>query len=207
MDIFDEYRKLSTCPIADALERKQIIDLQIKALWSSIPRIAGPAYTVRCAHGDNLMMHAAIHQAPMGSIVVVQSDSNDFAVAGGNVCAVAKKRGIQGFIIDGVIRDLEEIRENRFPVYARGVVPKPGGKDKPFPINGPVTVGGVDLAPGDIVVADEEGIAVIPRADAETVLSKAQKRSTKDEQTLLEDWEIAHQTKIFSILESKGIKF
>jgi hypothetical protein len=111
------------------LKRENVMDMGIRPLWSGTPRVAGPAYTVRCSPGDNLMLHAAIYRAPPGSIIVVEAGDVDYAVAGGNVCAVAQKHGISAFVVDGVIRDLAEARENRFPVFARGVIPVPGGKE------------------------------------------------------------------------------
>ena len=198
------FQKISTCPIADALPREQVFNLGIKPLWQGTPRIAGPAYTVRCALKDNLMLHAAIHRAPAGSIIVVEAGDWDYAMAGGNVCRVAQKRGIAGFIIDGVIRDVEEIRENRFPVYARGVVPKPAGKAVPIPLQNPIDCGGVRVHPDDFVIADEEGIVVVPQAQIAAVLEKAKARQEKDAKTDLETWQRSHRSKIDAILEELG---
>jgi 4-hydroxy-4-methyl-2-oxoglutarate aldolase len=170
-----------------------------------MPRVAGPAYTVRCPPGDNLMLHAAIYRAEPGSIIVVESADNNYAVAGGNVCAVAQKHGIAAFVIDGVIRDVAEVRERRFPVFARGLSPIPGGKDIITTLNdAPVRCGGVEVAPGDIVVADEEGIVVVPAGSIEAVLKKAQARAAKDASETLESWEAAHKAKIDDILKAKG---
>lgn len=99
---------LSPCTLADVLTREAVMDAGLRPLWTPIPRIAGPAYPVRCAPGDNLMLHAAIHRAPPGSVIVVEARDTAFAVAGGNVCAVAQRRGIAAFVVDGVIRDLAE---------------------------------------------------------------------------------------------------
>lgn len=128
MPDYTEFRTLSPTAYADALGREQFMDIGIKEIWPHIPRIAGPAYTVRCPPGDNLMLHAAIYRAPAGSVIVVEAGSIDYAVSGGNVCAIAQKRQIAGFVIDGVIRDVAEVREAQFPVFARGVIPIPGVK-------------------------------------------------------------------------------
>jgi 4-hydroxy-4-methyl-2-oxoglutarate aldolase len=80
--------------IADLLDRGQVMDIGIRPLWTPVPRVAGPAFTVRCPAGDNLMLHAAIYRAEPGSVVVVQAGDADYALAGGNVCAVAQRRGI-----------------------------------------------------------------------------------------------------------------
>ena len=105
---------VQTCALpisySGCLTREGFMDIGIRPLWEGMPRIAGPAYTVQLAPGDNLMLHAAIHEAPSGSVIAVDACDSEFAVAGGNVCAVAQKRGILGFIIDRAIRDIGEIR-------------------------------------------------------------------------------------------------
>jgi len=176
----------------------------IRPLWPDMPRIAGPAYPVRCPAGDHLMLHAAIYRALPGSVIVVEAGDTDYALAGGNVCAVAQKRGIAAFIVDGVIRDLAETRSRRFPVFARGVIPIPGGKDKIGVLDGPVCCGGVEVAPGDIVVADEEGIVVVPKLRSAEILEAAQARAKKDAGQTLEEWEAAHRARIEEILRKKG---
>ena len=198
------FRLLSPTTVADVLTRERVMDYGIRPLWPGMPRIAGPAYPVRCAPGDNLMLHAAIYRAPAGSVIVVQAGDLDYAVAGGNVCAVAQRRGIAGFVVDGLIRDVAEARANGFPVFARGVIPFPGGKEVVLPLNTPVVCGGVSVAPGDIVVADEEGIVVVPSAQAEVVLARAQARAAKDGAETLDAWEAAHRARIDEILRRKG---
>jgi len=198
------FQQLSPTTLADVLTRANVMDIGIRPLWSGMPRVAGPAYPVRCALGDNLMLHAAIYRAPPGSIIVVAAGDVDYAVAGGNVCAVAQKNGIAAFVVDGVIRDLAEVRANRFPVFARGVSPIPGTKDMLDRINAQVTCGGVQVAPGDYVIADEEGIVVVPVAQLDAVLHAAQARAAKDAAETLESWEAAHRARIDDILRKKG---
>ncbi len=101
-----EFQDVPTTTLADLLGHAQVLDLGIRSLWTPTPRLAGPAFTVRCPPGDNLMLHAAIHRAAPGSVVVVESGDLEYALAGGNVCAVAQRRGIAGFVVDGVIRDV-----------------------------------------------------------------------------------------------------
>ena len=127
-----------------------------------------------------------------------------FAVAGGNVCAVAQRRGIAAFVVAGVIRDLAEVRQSGFPVFARGVMPIPGGKDQIHALNAPVRCGGVTVHAGDIVVADGEGIVVVPRAREAADLKGAQTRAAKDAAESLDAWEAAHHAKIEEILRRKG---
>ncbi len=199
------FAKLSPTTICDVLTRDRVMDIGIRPLWPGMERVAGPAYPVRCPPGDNLMLHAAIYRAQPGSIIVAQGGDNDYALAGGNVCAVAQKRGVVAFVLDGVIRDVAESRARRFPVFARGVMPFPGARDAVGVLNGPIRCGGVDVRPGDIVVADEEGIVLVPAAQAEEILKAAQARAAKDEAQTLEEWEAAHRARVEDILRKKGL--
>ena len=200
------FAKLSPTTICDVLTRDRVMDIGIRPLWPGMPRVAGPAYPVRCLPGDNLMLHAAIYRAEPGSIIVAQGGDNDYALAGGNVCAVAQKRGVVAFVLDGVIRDIAESRARRFPVFARGVIPFPGARDAVGVLNGLIRCGGVDVRPGDIVVADEEGIVVVPSARADLVLKAARARAVKEEAQTLEEWEKAHRARVDEILQKKGLK-
>ena len=194
------YAAIPPTTFADVLGREQVMDLGIRPLWPDVARIAGPAFTVRVPPGDNLMVHAAIYRAAPGSIIVVEAGDVDYAVAGGNVLAVARRNGIAGFVIDGVIRDLAEARAAGMPVFARGVIPKPGVKSAVLPLNVPVRCGGVQVGPGDIVVADEEGIVVTPAARRDEILARAQAKLAKDEAETLDEWEAAHRAKIDKLL-------
>jgi len=204
MPDYTDFRKLSPTAYADALGCEQFMDIGVKEIWPHIPRIAGPAYTVRCPPGDNLMLHAAIYRAPPGSVIIVEAGSLDYAVSGGNVCAIAQKRQIAGFVVDGVIRDVAEVRELQFPVFARGVIPIPGVKQTLGILGEPVHCGGVYIHPQDIMVADEEGIVVIPVADQTLVYEIAHQRAKKDASQSLADWEAVHKAKIAKILLEKG---
>lgn len=204
MDDAAGFQDIPPTTLADLLGREQVMDIGIRPLWPSMPRVAGPAFTVRCPAGDNLMLHAAIHRAPAGSVIVVEAGDVDYAVAGGNVCAVAQRNGIAAFVIDGVIRDLGEIRDMRFPVFARGVLPIPGGKAAVEPLNAQVTCGGVQVNAGDIVVADEEGVVVAPRARSEQLLLDARTKLAKESAETLDMWEAAHRSRIDQILAAQG---
>lgn len=195
-----EFESISPTTLADVLGRQQVMDRGIRPLWGPIPRVAGPAYTVRCSPADNLMLHAAIHRAEPGSVIVVQAGDADFAVAGGNVCAVAQRRGIVAFVVDGVIRDLAEVREMAFPVFARGVMPIPGAKNVVAPLNEQVKCGGIAVDAGDVIVADEEGIVVVPKASRERVLADARAKLGAEAGETLDDWQAAHHARIESIL-------
>jgi 4-hydroxy-4-methyl-2-oxoglutarate aldolase len=204
MTDYTVFQSLSPTTLADVLSREQVMNFGIRPLWADMPRVAGPAYPVRCAPGDNLMLHAAIYRAPPGSIIVIEAGDTDYALVGGNVCAVAQKRGIAAFVTNGVIRDLAEVRAMRFPVFACGVSPIPGAKDKLDLLNERIHCGGVEVSPGDIVVADEEWIVVVPVSRADSVLTSARLKAAKDDAQTLDAWEAAHRARIDEILRSKG---
>ncbi|WP_167160540.1 RraA family protein [Streptomyces sp. MBT27] len=206
MNDISEFKNIPPTTLADIVGRAQVMDIGIRPLWSPMPRVAGPAFTVRCPAGDNLMLHAAIYRAEPGSVVVVESGDLDYALAGGNVCAVAQRRGIAAFVVDGVIRDLAEVREAGFPVFARGVLPIPGTKKAVAPLNEPVRCGGVLVNAGDVVVADEEGIVVTPRARAEQALVDARRKLAKETAESLDAWEAAHRSRIEKALAEGGFE-
>jgi 4-hydroxy-4-methyl-2-oxoglutarate aldolase len=200
------FSRIPPTVLADVLGREQVMDIGIRPLWTPVPRVAGPAFTVRCPPGDNLMLHAAIYRAEPGSVIVVAAGDTDYAVAGGNVCAIAQRRGIAAFVVDGVIRDLAEVRESGFPVFARGVIPVPGVKAAVAPLNRPVRCGGVRVAAGDVVVAGEEGIVVTPAGRSEQVRRDAEARLAREESESLDAWEKAHRARVDAILREHGFE-
>lgn len=198
------FREIPPTTLADVLGRDRVMDIGIRPLWTPVPRVAGPAFTVRCEPGDNLMLHAAIYRAEPGAVIVVESGDLDYALAGGNVCAVAHRRGVAAFVLDGLIRDLGEVREIGFPVFARGVIPIPGTKSKLGTHGAPVSCGGITVRPGDTVVADEEGIVVVPADRHDEVLAASRAKLAKEESESLDDWERAHRSRIEKTLTEQG---
>ncbi len=109
-------------------------------------------------------------------------------------------------MIDGLIRDIGEIRDIGFPVFARGIIPKPGGKFGEGLFHGTVTCGGVCVSPGDIVIADEEGIAVVPVREIAACHAAAAARAAKDAAQSLDEWEKIHRASVMAILTEKGLE-
>ena len=192
----------STCDYSDCLPENTCMDRGIRPMWSGGPRLVGIAYTVKCEPGDNLMVHAAIYKAPPGSVLVVDAGDQDLAVVGGNVCATAAQRGIAGFVIDGVIRDIAEVRALAFPVYARGNVPRPGIKAKLGQLETPVTCGGITVCTGDIVIADEEGIVIIPADTADAILAMTQQSYLMEQAQTRAQWQNDHYQKVTELLST-----
>jgi RraA family protein len=136
--------------------------------------MAGTAVTVRSRGGDNLTYLRALEFCRAGDVLVLDAggDLNN-AVVGGILSFYAATAGMAGLVIDGAIRDVAEIRERDFPVYARGVTHRGPYKDGPGEINVPVSVGGMVVNPGDIIVGDQDGLLAIPQDEVEQVIEKA----------------------------------
>ena len=198
---YKKFADFSPCDYAGPIKRESFMDAGIKQLWQEIPRISGPAFTVDMVPGDNLALHRAIYEAPKGSIIVAQTNSMDYAVSGGNVCAIAQGLGIAGFVIDGVVRDIREVKQMKFPIFGRGVLPMPGVKKAVVPLNTSITAGGIAINPGDIIVADEEGVAVIPKDRAEEIYCETKIKMEEETQMGFEKWALNHRKKIDSFYD------
>lgn len=160
--------------ISDSLNRLYALDTSIRCLNRRSHTLCGCVCTVRVFPGDNLMVHKTLDIAQPGDIVVVDAhgDRTMNAVLGDLICTKAKHRGIAGFIVDGLVRDMPGIDELDFPVFARGTTAVGPLHRGPGEINYPVNCGGVVVHPGDVVVANAAGIVVVPHAHVEEILSR-----------------------------------
>jgi regulator of RNase E activity RraA len=147
--------------------------------------LAGTAVTVRTRAGDNLAILRAFDICRPGDVLVIDADGDVAnALVGGIMTFYAASVGVAGMVLDGAIRDVAEIRERPFPVYARGVNHRGPYKDGPGAINVPVSVGGMAVSPGDIVVGDQDGLVVLSRDEAPAVIEKALLQQQKEEETM-----------------------
>ena len=136
--------------------------------------------------GDNLMVHKAIDSAAPGDVIVVDAGGAlDHAIIGELMSGWAKKRGIAGFVIDGAIRDSNELSQGDFPVYAAGVTHRGPYKDGPGEINVVVSIGGPAARPGDLIAGDHDGVLAIPQEDAERVIADAEAQNRKEQAAML----------------------
>ncbi|HVY05556.1 MAG TPA: RraA family protein [Burkholderiales bacterium] len=134
-------------------------------------KLCGPAITVRTAPGDNLLIHKAIDMAQPGDIIVVDGGGAlDAALIGDIMTSYAVSRGVGGFVIDGAVRDTEELAARDLPVYARGISPRGPTREGPGEINVAISIDGTVVNPGDIVVGDADGLVFIPPSQAEALL-------------------------------------
>ena len=147
--------------------------------------MVGTAVTVKTRGGDNLAILRAYDFCRPGDIMVVDAGGDlANALVGGIMTFAAASLGLGGMVLDGAIRDVAEIRERTFPVYARGVTHRGPYKDGPGAINIPVTVGGMTVAPGDIIVGDEDGLLAFAPHEATEAIEKALKQQAAEEATM-----------------------
>lgn len=165
---------LPTANIGDAMDRLFVMHAAIKTVWPGA-RMAGPAFCVLTAPGDNKAVHSAIDEAQPGAVIVVAAAGCvDRALIGELMAGRAAARGLAGIVVDGAVRDAHDIGEMRFPVFARGVTPAGPYRNGPGIHQIPVAVGGVAVCPGDIVVGDDDGVVVIRQQELEAVLTRAE---------------------------------
>ena len=178
---WDELASLGVSTVYEASGREGLVTVP---LIQVVPgsRVAGPARTVRCGQADNLMVHAVMEQIVPGEVVVfVMPESRPDALLGEILAIQAQERGAAALLVDGAIRDVDEIRSLGLPTWTRWVSPKGPDKKVWGAINEPVEVGGTAISPGDGVVLDADGAVVVRRSRLDEVLSLSQARAAKEE--------------------------
>jgi RraA family protein len=175
-DVVRKAAQFQPAILADVQGRRGTMHGRIAALSPSM-KLAGPAFTIEVRPGDNLMIHAALSIAKPGDVLVIDGKTDlTCALMGALMTNVAKEIGLAGLIIDGAVRDVDELRSLGFPVFAAGANPNGPTKFVPGRINWPISIGGVAVAPGDLVVGDADGVVVIERERAPGLLDAAAKK-------------------------------
>ena len=168
-----EFARMVTPHLSDSMERLYAGGPQLRPMYKG-GTLAGPAFTVKTAPGDNLLVHKALDVAQAGDVIVVDAGGfPDHAIIGELMAARAKQRGIAGLVIWGAIRDSAELGAGDYPVFACAVTHRGPYKNGPGEINVPVMMGGMPVNPGDIIVGDADGLVAIPLEQAERVLASA----------------------------------
>ena len=165
-----------TSTIADTMGRHGVMMPEIRPIFEPI-RVVGVAFTVLNYPNDNITTHKALTMVQPGDVLVIdEGRENNSGSFGHNMSLQARNRGVAGLVSNGCMRDIRLLREEKFPAFCRGVCPRSAQKNTPGSINVPVHVGGLVISPGDIVVGDDDGVAVIPLAVAEEVIKRARQR-------------------------------
>lgn len=179
--IIERLKNLPTTAISDATGGHTNLDARIKPLADHY-KIAGRALTVRLPDGENGAVLEAISKAEKGDILVIDAKGNtNRAVAGDFVASLAKGVGVQAFVVNGVIRDINAIRELGFPVFSLGTTVAAGNKHGGGAVGVPIAIGGVPVHTGDFIVGDVDGVVVIPKGTEEEIATKAEAKVEKDE--------------------------
>lgn len=155
--------------VSDAVGLLYTMDSGIRPLYQPIVRLVGLALTVKAPPGDNLTVHGALSMVQDGDVLVIDWRGSDACATGAGSLVVPMRHGLRGAVADGGWRDVAELRAINFPVFARSISPFSPPKNQPGEINVPVSCGGVVVNAGDVVVADIEGVAIVPREHAEAV--------------------------------------
>lgn len=168
-ELIERFSRFDTTDISDAMNRLYTMSNDIKNIVND-RRLLGPACTVKVYPGDNLMVHKALDIAKPGDVVVVDAGGHkSTAVFGDLIASKAQHRGIAGFVIDGLSRDVESLREVDLPVFSIGTTPIGPLHRGPGEINFPISCGGIVVNPGDLIVADDDGVIVVRNEFAEQV--------------------------------------
>ena len=158
----------------------QAMRARVRPAWGGA-QLAAPAYPVRCTPADNLAVHVGVTQAPPGSVLVVDvGDERELGYWGEVLTTAAEARGLAGLVIDGCVRDTAALAAHAFPVFSTGVALPGATKNRVGAVGVPTVVGGVEVSAGDWIVADSDGVTVVPGDALDTVLAAGRARAEKE---------------------------
>jgi RraA family protein len=161
--------------LSDALGKAGAMDHDMRC-WSANCRMAGPAVTLRVHTADILMVGKALSECPKGFVLVIDGQGElNTALWGAITTACARRKGVEGIVIDGAIRDVAQIRRDRLPVFARSAVPNAGGAEYRGEMGATIQCGGAVVSAGDWIVSDEDGVVVVPKARLEATVALAER--------------------------------
>jgi 4-hydroxy-4-methyl-2-oxoglutarate aldolase len=181
--IIDEFKNLDVSTVYEAQGKQGLMDGSLKPILEGTS-ICGPAVTAVCYAGDNLMIHAAIEVCKPGDILVITTIGENIAGMIGELIVTAlMKRGVQGVIIDSGIRDLAQIRGLGFPIWTKAVHSQGTTKVRGGWVNAPTVCAGTIVKPGDLIMADDDGVVVVKKEDLSFVLESSKQRLKKEKET------------------------
>lgn len=184
MDLIARYAQFSAATVYEAAGRVGAMTHEIRPIAPGM-RLCGSAFTVCCQPADNLTLHVAIALARPGDVIVADvGECTEVGHWGEITTVAAQARGIAGLVINGGVRDVAQIRQRGFPVFAPSISMKAAVKETPGTINHPIVCGGVLVRPGDLVLADDDGVVVVARERIETVLEAAIAREKREAEVI-----------------------
>ena len=181
MSVYDELARLGSATVYEGGGRGDFVNADLVQVTPG-SRAAGPARTVRCAQGDNLMVHAAMAALQPGEVLVItMPEPAPFALFGGLLATQARVRGAAAVLVDAAVRDVDELVADGPPTWTRWVRIQGAVKATPGELDVPVTVGGAVIRPGDAVVLDADGVAVVSAEQVDEVLAGALEREAREQ--------------------------
>ena len=172
-----------TSTVHEAIGRRGFVGADLRPIQQGV-RLAGSAVTVSTHPGDNLMIHAAVEVCSEGDVLVVTNTApSTHGMFGELLASSLMARGVRGLVIDAGVRDTHELRELGFAVWSRHVSCQGTVKASPGSVNVPVVLGAVSVAPGDVVCADDDGVVVVPRDEAQWAAAQSAARIAKEDET------------------------
>lgn len=175
-ELVQRFAAHNSADLSDALFKGSTMSGEIKQVYQPMKQVVGTAITVSLPTGALTMLKEAVQQTQPGDVLVVNAYGNPTtAIIGANICRGMLHRGVVGMIVDGAIRDVSDMQADGFPMLARSIATGAGAADGPGEVNVPIACGSIVVHPGDIIVADADGIVAIRPADAEDVLERVAK--------------------------------
>ena len=172
--------KVPVANIGDVMNRLQSMNGTFHS-YGALRRVVGPAFTVKARAGDNLMLHRAVDLALPGDVIICDGNGDlSTALMGDLMLGHATKRGIAGVVLDGAVRDVASLAKMGLGVWARGHTPAGPWKEGPGEIGTPISCGGQVVMPGDLICCDEDGVVVVPMAEAAAVITTAEAHQAKE---------------------------
>jgi len=170
------FRDLPVANVSDSMARMTAAGARLRPLHSG-GGLVGAAITVKCRPGDNLLIHYALNIAGPGDVIVVDAGGDlSNALVGELMLAVAAKKQLAGFVLNGAVRDSQSIRANPLPVYAAGITHRGPYKDGPGEVNVPIAIDGMVVEPGDLIIGDDDGLLCVPQDEVDRILALASER-------------------------------
>ncbi|WP_231689572.1 RraA family protein [Bacillus sp. FJAT-27245] len=183
-ELIERANQLSSALLSDVMGRKGAMDSEIKPATKG-KAVIGVAVTVDLEPGDNLYLHEAIYLCKQGYVIVADGKNHkQNAYLGELMATAATLMGVEGIIIDGLVRDRSSLENIHLPIYAKGFIPNGPNKNGPGSINTPIDCGGVKVNPGDLIFGDEDGVVVVAKENVTEIIELAEKKANYEKSRL-----------------------
>jgi RraA family protein len=208
-DLATRFAKLPVANISDSMSRITAAGPRLRPFHAKGKVMAGAALTVKTRPGDNLLVHKAIDMAEPGDVIVVDAGGDlTNSIMGEIMVYLAQEKGVAGFVINGAIRDIDEIHDSGIGMFAAGVTHRGPYKDGPGEINVPVSIDGMVVNPGDLIVGDCDGVVCVPQEQAEALLVAAEAKQAAEQREIsaIRDGSV-DRSWVDKLLDSRGVEY